>query len=227
MVVSRKIVVLAASKKLGSRCYAGKEISGITVGSWVRPVTSTDGSLNLTQMRLPDGDLPMCLDVVSVDLDDCCGVGHQTENWMLCSRSGVTRSYRFPSELVPMLRDTPDQLWYPGYSSSHGQNDRMPEDIGRRCGQSLYLVELEGFQIKVQNEFYGRKKSRGVFKYNGTEYALRITDTLVEESMKERDLGYYTYGAAYRVFGCISLALPYQGYCYKLLAAVHLVPKGN
>ena len=227
MAISKEIVVLAASRKRGSLCYAGKEMIGFRFGSWVRPVTSEDGSLALTSIQTPDGSLPACLDAITVELDGCCGLSHQTENWLLCSASSVTRLWRFLPTVIPLLSDAPDQLWHCGYSGSYGVNDRVPERLSPQYKQSLYMVELDQFRIRLRQEFRRKPKLRGCFVYNNTEYALTVTDPDIEQSMRRKEPGEYVYDPKYRVYGCISLGLPWRGDCYKLLAAVYLVPKGT
>lgn len=226
MAISKMMVVLAASRKFGGRCYAGKEITTGGIGPWIRPVTASDGALDLTCMQLPQGGMPNCLDIVELAVKESCGFDHQRENWLLCPSETVTHVCELPQRLLPRFADVPATLWATGYSSSRGQNDRVPLDWARSCQHSLQLVQLQRLTIAAQLDYEGKRRTRAFFSYRGVDYGLAVTDPDVEQEMAWRDQDLVYDKADYRVFACISLGLPHYGYCYKLLAAVHLVPKG-
>ena len=226
MPTSKTMLVLAASRKYGGRCYAGKEITIGGVGPWIRPVTESDGALDLTCMQLPEGGMPNCLDIVELAVQERCGFDHQRENWLLCPSVTGARVCSLPPRLLPRFADAPNTLWATGYSSSRGQNDRVSVDWARCCQHSLQLVELQRLTISAQLDYEGKRRTRGFFSYRGVDYALAVTDPGLEQKMAWRDHDLVYDGTDHRVFACISLGLPFEGYCYKLLAAVHLVPKG-
>ena len=58
---------------------------------------------------------------------------------------------------------------------------------------------------------------QGRFQYNGVDYWLRVTDPSYERQYRQQLDGDYQVGDA---FLTISLGEPFQGYAYKLIAAI-------
>ena len=107
-----------------------------------------------------------------------------------------------------------------GHSSYDGENDRIPFSIAIRLSSSLRFIRVEGMELSVQTHDSGRRV-RGRFRYGRTGYSLRVTDPVCEELCMPLDDGDYPIGESYLT---VSLGEPYEGYSYKLIAAV-IVPQ--
>jgi hypothetical protein len=116
--------------------------------------------------------------------------------------------------------DNPENLWGLGQSSYAGLNNRVA--VGQEeDGASLYLVSAERLRLLVGRkapEYPNSKRAvRGEFIYRGATYRMDVTDPVVERNFLARDDGQYVIPSPVL---CISLGDPYQGYYYKLIAAV-------
>jgi hypothetical protein len=61
--LTKKIVCLAASRKPGGRCIAGKDMANTK--KWIRPVGSgDDDAIDNIQSKYPDGKLAQVLDIL-------------------------------------------------------------------------------------------------------------------------------------------------------------------
>src|SRR3979490_2003516 len=78
---TKKIVVLANSRKISGRCVAGKEIAGGAFGGWIRPVSLRPaGELSEADRQFQDGTDPKLLHVVDIRMARLVPHGLQTEN---------------------------------------------------------------------------------------------------------------------------------------------------
>lgn len=86
---------------------------------------------------------------------------------------------------------------------------------------SLKLVHVDVMQLKVfkPGEAFGNPKRRvqAQFQFSGKEYALWVTDPIIERTYLSRKDGDYSLGENYLT---ISLGEPFNDHCYKLVAAV-------
>jgi hypothetical protein len=62
-----------------------------------------------------------------------------------------------------------------------------------------------------------KRKVRARFRLNGESYVVAVTDPVVAREYLAKDDGEYPVDVALL---CVSIGEPYQGYCYKLAAAV-------
>ena len=89
--------------------------------------------------------------------------------------------------------------------------------------ESLYLIAPQSLKIIVQIEgegFYSAKrKVRAEFTYNDTTYLFTVTDPVVESKYLSGKDGFFPLSIK-NVNLCVSLGMPYHGYCYKLLASL-------
>jgi hypothetical protein len=146
---------------------------------------------------------------------------YQTENYLVDESKKWVRVARFPEPKLPGLCDQPETLWINGHHSTGGSNDRIPvETANAAVASSLLFIRPERFKFQVGEETLTRKrKVRAEFSYNGALYNLTVTDPLFEKFCFDKDPGEYALNDT-DVFLCISLGEPYEGYCYKLAAAV-------
>ena len=90
----------------------------------------------------------------------------------------------------------------------------------------MRLPELR-LSVFVPGEKFDKPKRRvqARFSHNCKEYRLWVTDPKYERNYLQRDDGDYDLGEC---FATISIARPYKGYCYKLVAAIiEPTDKGN
>jgi len=221
---TRRIICLANSRKYSGWCIAGKEFIEGRVGRWIRPVSGeATGELSLVDITLPNGSLPGLLDVIEVPLREICPHTYQTENHLVADERWA-RHGTLPIANVQDLCDEVDQLWINGYHSRTGRNDRMPLDLAcETLSSSLFLIRPEELCIRVEEDVKGLPRVRARFTYQGERYGLAVTDPVIEERYIQMKRGEYPV-EGYRPFLTVSISEPFEGFCYKLIAAVILQP---
>src|SRR5262249_50811869 len=147
---------------------------------------------------------------------------HQQENHIIdaayyWAKRG-TVSWR---DLQPAIETPGGPLWLNGYSSFQGDNDRVPQDRLSGLTRSLYLVRPPKLTLIVGSEggVFGppSRRVRARFRLCGQFYCLVVTDPWMENqclrrSSRETKLE--------DVLLCISLGEVFNGFAYKLAAAV-------
>ncbi len=225
----KRIVCLANSRKPGGRCIAGREaLSDGSFGRWVRPVSSRDGeAVSEDERQYRGGAEPRLLDLIDVSLLQEKRNNYQTENWLLDAMQRWEKAGAVPKDKTGLLAERLRTLWVNEYSSLGGLNDRIPLDIASRIRRSLCLVQVNDLHLAVsrQERLYGipRTRLQGRFTHNGAEYWLRVTDPDYENRYRQLPPGNYPVGEA---FLTLSLGEPFQGYAYKLIAAI-IRPQGE
>lgn len=222
MPYTKTMIILANSRKLNGRCVAGKELDKGKVGPWIRPISiRPTGELSDRDRRYSDGKDPKLFDLVHVNFLEEKAHPHQNENHMIDDniywhRLGVASSNQVKACIDPIK----GELWNNKSSSYNGRHDRVAEKEAGGAG-SLKFIEVGDLTIHVQVEGAafgnGRKKVRAEFSAAGHNYLLAVTDPGTESKYLGRDEGVYDIG---RVLLCISLGEPYQGFVYKLVAAM-------
>jgi len=220
--ITRRIVCLANSRKESGRCIAGKLIEGSAYRQWIRPVSPTaERGLSRYERFYADNTEPRVLDLIDIGLAKASPDAHQTENWSV--NSSTRWSYAGCVKWTELfgLEDHPSAIWENGSSTYHGLNDRVSLTDSRKLHCSLYLLHLDGMNLRVLTPglAYGQRAHRlqGIFRYRGINHRMWITDPRIEQFNSSRPDGLYGIGEC---FVTISLSEPFLGYCYKLLAAV-------
>lgn len=220
MKYTKTIVCLANSRKTAGRCIAGKQWQKGKPGEWVRPVTtSPTHEVSKVNRQYEDGHEPKLLDILDVPCNAPQPTRHQHENHLIDQDEYWVKRGNLPwKEIQPWL-DYPDALWGVGQGSYSGINNRL--GIGHEDGSSLFLISVENLQLLVGRkapEFSDSKRAiRGEFIYQRTSYRMDVTDPLIEQSYLRQTDGQYNIP---HPILCISLGDLYQGYFYKLIAAV-------
>lgn len=228
--MKRYMVVLAASRRDGGLCYAGKELLNVEtrsgrllhadVGGWLRPVPPKGGALQARDMGLRWWRGPARpLDVVEITLQAPMPLSYQPENWVL-GRRKPHRVATWPASDLEALCDQPATLWANGHSTSHGHWDCIPEGPGSCDGASLFLIPLSDPHFVVQPEYRGKLKCRVGFRYRDSQYSLTVTDPACEAKLLPRGPGRYRFHTGGDLYACISLGAPFQGRHYKLAACI-------
>ncbi len=219
----KRIVCLANSRKLTGRCIAGREWSkDHGAGSWVRPVSARENQeVSEYERQYEDGRDPRVLDIIEVPVLEPQPKNYQTENWLLdpgfCwKKAGVFSRLDLPDLVDPVAR-----LWIDGQSTYHGLNDRILLESAESVSNSLRLIHVERLSLEVFNpgEAFGnpRRRVQGQFTHAGKRYKLWVTDPQYERAYLAKLDGAYEIGECYLT---ISLGEPFNGACYKLIAAI-------
>lgn len=222
MVLVKRIVCLANSRKLSGRCIAGKEIVDHRPVGWVRPVSSrAHQEVSEYERQYPDGSDPRVLDVMDVPLLEHEPRDYQQENWLLDPKSNWAKAGRIEVGLLPRLRDPVAPLWHDGHHTANGLNDKIPLTHCADVRSSLRLVHVPSLTLAVfsPGAAFGNPKRRvqASFDHAGVHYQLWVTDPAYERHYLGRSDGTYDLASS---FLTISLGEPYQGDVYKLVATI-------
>lgn len=215
---SMTLVLLANSCKNNERCVAGKSLAHGRIGAWVRPVSArAGGELAAWERQLVSGAQPRVLDVVEMPLERPAPCGFQTENRRIASGARWIPHGRLPWSALPHLVDPCETLWINGCSSGGGCNDRVPALRVEALHSSLCLIGPLSITLRV-----GGGKVRASFQYRKVDYNLSVTDPTIKAAYASRPDGCYPVAEAYV---CVSLAPVWNGYAYKLAAAIITPPE--
>ena len=219
----KRIVCLANSRKLTGRCIAGREWTEEQgVGSWLRPVSARENQeVSEYERQYKDGSDPRLLDIINIPVIGPQPKDYQTENWLLDSDYYWEKIGVFSSRDMPKLVDPIAPLWINGQSTYHGWNDKILLESADSVSNSLRLIHVERLNLAVfeSGGAFGNPKRRvqGQFIHAGTRYKLWITDPGYERAYLAKPNGIYNIGECYLT---ISLGEPFEGACYKLIAAI-------
>jgi hypothetical protein len=215
----KQIICLANSRKYSGRCIAGKEIAGNQIGGWVRPVSESENrELSVNDIIFQDGTYPNLLDIISVPLLSHDPNSCQTENYLADPSQYWDKDGEFPLSNLPQLCDDAETLWMNGYDSYNGVNDRIPAELADELSSSLLFIKPENVCIQVAEEAYEKRKVRAKFDFKGIRYCLTVTDPRFENVYIQKNTGEYPVNED--VYFSVSIGEPYNGYCYKLVAAI-------
>lgn len=222
MGVTKRIVCLANSRKLSGRCIAGRELIRGRPRAWIRPVSgrSTE-EVSEKERQYIDGSDPQLLDIIDIPLLAHRPKGYQGENWLLDSQAYWTKVGHYSRSDLDRLAIPSGILWRNESSTYDGQNDQIPLNVATDETSSLKLIRVDRLQLKVfsPGEAFGNNKRRvqARFQFSDIDYALWVTDPIIERKYLAREDGDYRLRKSYLT---ISLGEAYNGHCYKLVAAV-------
>lgn len=162
------------------------------------------------------------LDIINVPLSLAEPEHHQKENHVIDADRYWELAGRVTWHSVQnAVEDPAGPLWLNGYSSSNGQNDRVPESELNRLSRSLYLIRPEYLHLQVATEGgdsgLRRRRVRASFGLSGHHYCLVVTDPQVECRCLAGGDGTTPVREALL---CVSLGEAFKGYAYKLAATV-------
>lgn len=214
---TKQIVCLANSRKPGGRCIAGKEWN-TSSKLWIRPVSDSEShSLSSDDRRYEGGKEPALLDVINVPLLRHYPLQHQCENHLIDNRFYWSCVGRVNWSDVSRIQDKPASLWSNVSSSSGYSFNRVSQST--QVGDSLFLISVDTLDVIVgpKSEYNQKRVVKGRFPWRGTCHMLQVTDPDIEVSYLSRPEGSYEIR---RPLLCISLGDPFEGFYYKLIAAV-------
>ena len=212
--MQKKFVCLAKSARDGGFCIAGKEIaSNGNIGEWFRPVGRDVESLSASDCTFDIGH------VVTCKVSNHAPSSTQSENYKIAQQPNWQTVDSFPKQNIASLLDFPQSLWSTDFDSSsrHGVNDKVSQNDALVTGNSLYFIRVEDGIITKQNESFEenqRNKMRLKFSYNGEMYSLVVTDP----SLSGKYWNKLQVGDSEEIGPCyitVSLAQPFNGYCYQ------------
>jgi hypothetical protein len=220
-----QFICLANSRKLQGRCVAGLRVDGT---GWFRPVsTFPDGTLYYNSYVLNNGNEAALLDVVEVDVTRARPEPHQPENWELAQGTWRLVQQIAPASALAVLRSA----LVPGPVVLENQSDRVANASlqAKPAAASLALVEPSSIKWHITTSLRGNRQTRCSFSVGGAHYNLSVTDLKIEAALSALPVGVYPRDAAgipamARVLLTISLGEPFNGDCYKLVAAVLVLP---
>lgn len=218
-----QMICLANSRKLSGRCVAGKITDGQKKGTWIRPVgTSQTHEITERDRGYANGASAQKLDIIKVTYRSQQVPSFQCENHVIDDAVYWEKTGEVALADLVQWVDTPNALWENVDSSYSGTNDRVPDNLLTQPRQTLYLIRPENVRVTVAAEgaaFGDAKRNvRATFTYNRIQYALMITDPLVEQYYK--GLGDGKYHPDNISYFTISLGETHKGFAYKLIAAV-------
>lgn len=223
----KRIMCLANSKKHSGRCVAGREVTPTGAGPWIRPVSARPGEeVSENERQYENGADPRLLDVIDVPLIRAAPHACQTENWLLDPDYYWKRVRQADWAELLQFVEVPATLWVNGHRTYHGQHDEISQAIADTLPRSLYLIRVNRVELRAfaPQEAFGNPKRRvqARFTHEGVDYALWVTDPLVEREYLSRPDGYHQLGECCLT---ISLSEPFQksngqSYRYKLVAAI-------
>jgi hypothetical protein len=209
---------------MGGRCIAGITLSG----DWLRPVSSAeDGTLYPQNYILDDGSEAALLDIIRLEVAKARPVPYQPENWEITAARWQRCGHLQPNDASAFLRAHVT----PGPDLLGNRSDRIDYRyiVDHPVAASLCVIEPVGLRWGININAKGKRQTRVYFTLSGFPYNLSVTDPIWEDRL--RDLSYGAYervvagiDARDEVFLTISLGEPFQGSCYKLVAAVILLP---
>ena len=221
-----EIVCLANSRKMRGRCVAGLRVD---TGTWLRPVSDDqDGTLYGRHYEFRDGTEAAVLDVVDLQVAGPQPAPHQPENWRVVAvrwrRTGRLEGDRAVRYL---RRHTLREGVLLGNRTDRVEFAAL---IDRPTVASLALIEPERFRCQIRT-WEGQRKNRVLFTLHGVDYDLSLTDPVWEARLRDLPVGTHTRYAlkiawTAKVFLTVSLSEPFEktGFCYKLVAAVIVLP---
>lgn len=213
-----RLICLAASRRPGGYCYAGKNSAS---GEWVRPI-SVRATHEISHVeRIAASGLPVrVLDLVDIEFDHAAPHRWQTENHVVTARKWNVVG-RMTKAQVDQFSDHPDRLWENQFSTANGHFDELTEARADGFDTSLQLISVQDLVLSARMEGGGqwpaKRALRGRFTYGGVGYVLKVTDPAFETPYRMRDIGEYAIGNATL---CVSLSEPFHGMAFKLIAAI-------
>lgn len=179
---------------------------------------------------LDNGNEVALLDVIEVEVSSPKPEPHQPENWVLGGARWRLVARVETSAAMDMLKPYlvvgPDLLG--------NQSDRIDFAIldDAPAPASLALIEPSSISWQIRESFRGNRQTRAAFQLGGRSYSLSVTDPRWEQRLSRLSYGTHRREAAGiapqdRVLFTVSLGEPLNMECFKLVAAIIVLPGTN
>lgn len=206
--MKREIIIFASSLKNGARCVAGKCTAS---GEWIRPVGDNKGkALTNSQITVKNRKNQIWklknLQKAEISFSSHVPLINQPENYLIDGSQWIDK-YRISTQDIYNYLDIPNNLWGNGDKVSYNSIQK-----NNPIQSSLYLVGVSNLRLYTR---YGKR--RGQFIYNGQQYDFACTALEFDDILQNRTV--IDYASAIL---CISLGEPFNGDCFKLIAAIYL-----
>lgn len=218
-----EIICLANSRKESGKCVAGLRTDG---KGWIRPVTE-EGPLTWRHYILHDNSAAKVLDVISINLKKPKPRTYQPENWLIGKLPWRLVARPAPQKYLQFI----DRYITPGPELFGNTSDRVPVSsfAQKPAAASLSLVAPANLSWKITISQKGARQARAIFALQQAHYDLVVTDLQWEQRLSSLSPGHYSgrqvgLSDHDRVLLTVSLGRPFQDYCYKLAAAVIVLP---
>jgi hypothetical protein len=217
-----QIICLANSRKHSGRCIAGLRTDG---KGWLRPVTSK-GPLNRRHYLLNNNTETLVLDILNINLTKPVPKNYQPENWLIGNLPWQLVTRPAHKGYIPIIKKFVEK----GPELFGNTLDRVPiKQINEQPIQgSLSLINPNDLSWQITRSIRGNRQIRARFNLIGTWYNLVVTDSQIEQNLKSFNEGFYLSEKIgilenTEVLFTISLAGPFQGECFKLVAGIILL----
>lgn len=228
--VSRSELFLRGIARLeeGIRRYL---VAGIRTDGegWIRPVsTDYDGVLTFRHYRFRDGTDAGVLDVVRMVVKGPAATEEQPENWLVAPYPWQLVSRPMGDEHLALL--APHVQWR-GALLGNCSDRVSAEELARgSAGSSLALVLVDDVAWRVGTTSRGNRQVRAVFRHDGHQYTLSITDPVWEQRLRALPMGEHPKSsggldAAQPVLLTVSRSRNFDGSYFKLVAAIAPLPE--
>lgn len=221
--ITKRIVLLADSKKQGGRCVAGREILARSYGGWIRPVSGRASGSELwpSERQYQNGADPQLLDVIDIALDHAVPHTCHQENWLHSSQAKWAKVGTLGWNDAANLVDGPPVLWVNGSSTIAGRNDEISAARAIGLQNSICLIRVNELTIRVFRTDYA-KEVRADFSHANSSYSLKITDLNYLPAYMQGPVGNYPIGECLLTISLAELYRKKDGidYHYKLVAAI-------
>ncbi|MFI5521969.1 dual OB domain-containing protein [Streptomyces platensis] len=220
MATVKTLVCLANSRKNAGRCVAGMVDEGSK--QWIRPVSARPNrEVSEDERQYADSSDPRVLDIIAVPLLRPQARSYHSENWLLDPHYYWVKTGRAEWDTLLTLEQHPKTLWTNGYSTFHGNNNRVLMEQAHTLRDSLKLIRVDCVTLQVHTPGAAFGDTRTVvdahFCHAGCTYILRLTDPEYERTYLTKQEGTYKLSES---FLTVSLGEPHEGYAYKLVAAI-------
>lgn len=200
--MSKRMVILANSRKLSGRCVAGKDSDG----TWIRLTKNGHDPIPVREAR--NYGMLKVLDVDGIINRPSRNYRYHTEN---SNYTRVAVAGDLNRNVLDDLLDNPEDIF--------GNGKCLSEVEVQRLNYSLLFVKVTDLCIYIKNCGQYGDKLRGQFTYKNATYTdIAVTDSAVEENFNNCSYPYQeTYPEAYIT---ISLGELFNGYAYKLISGI-------
>lgn len=186
---------------------------------------------SLKTTTLGDGSEAALLDIIRLEVANPRPEPHQPENWEIPVTAAPRQRYGHlrPNAASAFLR----AHLTPGPDLLGNHSDRVEYQYleSHPAAASLCVIEPAGLRRWISKTITGARQTRACFTLSEVPYDLSVTDPIWENHLRDLGLSYGLHGRAVtgidvrdEVFLAVSLGEPFQGSCYKLVAAVILLP---